>query len=239
VLGFAVYVFQQWQDYKHEQQSALEREERIDVEIAGRLSQFGQWFKKHLIDKHDPASYSFKDGIGMEEILHAISEFSASPRHSIADTGAQIREVFQTEEVFPEFAQRNLLSLYAELSAINEKMSKESFLSKLFAYDGVTGGDSAAGNSSDSTTPYSKRQAEYRDAMVALLSPRYLFDWKDDLNHDTFVSLFEVTFLTPDIRSFKLPSTDCLEKTADCQPSPATVTPEAGRGLIAFGSGRS
>jgi hypothetical protein len=32
LLSFAVYVFQQWQDYRHEQQSAIEKQERINVE---------------------------------------------------------------------------------------------------------------------------------------------------------------------------------------------------------------
>jgi hypothetical protein len=142
------------------------------------------------------------------------------------------------QEVLPEFAKRNMVSLYAELRSINEKISDAHFFRRLLMFDSVITERTTTDNPLVAITPYSIKQAEYRAAMVALLDPDYLFGYHP-FDHNTFVSLFEVTFFTSDIRNSKLPSTDCLEKTADCGASPNadTTAPVATRDRSAGGEG--
>jgi hypothetical protein len=167
--------------------------------------------------------YSFQATIKKDDVFTAISEFADTPQHAVPKVGAHI------QEMLPEFTERNLVSLYAELRSTNEKVSNTHFFRRLLMLDNVDLEGAAPENSSAAITPYSIKQAQYRAAMVALLDPDYLFGYQP-FDHNTFVSLFEVTFFTADIRNSKLPSTDCLEKTADCGASPNTgpLTPVAG-----------
>jgi hypothetical protein len=41
LLSAAVYSYQTWQDAKHQRELTTQRVERLNLEIAGRLSQFG------------------------------------------------------------------------------------------------------------------------------------------------------------------------------------------------------
>jgi hypothetical protein len=228
VLSLSVYVHQQWQDYKREQKDALARQEKLEIEIAGRLSQFGKWFKSNMLN-HDgyKVVYTFQDGVDRLQILQAISEFSDMPQHS-SRSGAHVREVF------PEFSKRNMLSLYAELSATADQIAQTDFIQRICSCAVWSGSATAESSVSEPPTEYAKKKAEFRSAMVAILDPDYLVHY-GQFNHDTFVSSFEAIFFTPDIRNTRLPSTDCLEKTDDCGATPVTPTPPAG--VTAEGAG--
>jgi hypothetical protein len=239
VWGGAVYFYQQWQDSKHEQQMTTEKAERIQLEIAGRIAQFGKWVKDTLVVK-EGASYRFQDGVTKNQISEAVADLADIPRHSRSPGRAYI------QEVFPEFSNRNLISLYAELSSINtkalEKDCPEGYCDLVGDRATITisnkKGQILANHPAISAADMRLseeilRRHEYKTALVTLLDSNYLIGYglsNHDLpNHDSFVKSFEVTFLTPDIRNSTLPSTDCIERTDDCQ-----LTANAGTSRIAL-----
>jgi hypothetical protein len=201
---------------RHQQQMTAERIERLNMEIARRLSQFGSWAISNLFVKSGSAKYDFREGVTETTIVEVIKALADIPRRQ-----GQLDTPY-IQEMFPEFKARNLISLYAELSLINRKAIEESCSAK---HCGIE--DSAAqtpmvtgATESDAARDLLVKRSQYREAIVALLAPSYLIRYDNHPDHDVFVGSFEGIFLTRDTRKSELPSTDCLETRANgCHPS--------------------
>jgi hypothetical protein len=219
VLGTAVYFYQTWQDEKHQQEITAQKVERLNLEIAGRVSQFGTWARVNLV-RSDDRGYQFQVGTDETKIKKAI-EYLADIPQFCKDTNTLC-----IHEMFSEFRKRNLISLYAELDLIARKSLEQSCHCNI---DKSHTKLDAIGLEEKLSTPISaimRRQShlgdndlhqlyiktmQYREAEVALLSPDYLIQYAVIPDHDTFIRSFEGIFLTEDIKSSRLPSTDCLE----------------------------
>src|ERR1700747_312271 len=59
LLSAAVYFYQTWQDDKHQREITIQRVEQLNLEIAGRLSQFGTWARANLIQEDNEGRYQF------------------------------------------------------------------------------------------------------------------------------------------------------------------------------------
>ena len=186
LLSGTVFEFNKFQDGRHERQAIAEKIEKLDLEIAGRITQFGEWANKNLFRQADGDGVLFQDNISNQRIEAAITGLADKPRRS----GHADRPYIQ--EVFPEFKKRNLISLYAELSMINDKAANAAA--------------AGAGEAAPET-----RRAQYRFAMNSLLNPAMLLRYQPEPNHDIFVDAFQSIFLTREIRDTGLPYTDCLE----------------------------
>jgi hypothetical protein len=75
LLSAAVFVYQTWQDNKHQQEITTERVERLNLEIAGRLSQFGTWARVNLLQVDDKGHSQFSAGVNNTAIERASLEF--------------------------------------------------------------------------------------------------------------------------------------------------------------------
>ena len=62
ILSSAVYAYQTWQDRKRQQEITGQQIERLTLEIAGRVSQFGTWTRNHLVYE--------QDGQKLEDLCH-------------------------------------------------------------------------------------------------------------------------------------------------------------------------
>jgi hypothetical protein len=198
LLTGGVWVFQTVQQNWQQQVLTTQKLEKLNLEIAGRLSQFGTWARLNLLDQQN-GHYAFQPGVDEKKINLAIEDLAATP-HAVTDV-----QRLSIHEMFPEFRRRNLLSLYAELSLITRQALEEACECKI-------GDDQAAAAVLD--RPHLRqlqaRMAEYREAETALLFPAYLLKYNEP-DHDIFIRSFQGVFLTEDTKRSRLPSTDCLE----------------------------
>jgi hypothetical protein len=218
LLSTAVYIYQIWQQDRQQQEMTTQKIENLNLEIAGRVSQFGTWARVNLLHEQN-GRYEFQESVNATRIARAIEELAASP-HSGEDT-----DRLYIHEILPEFATRNLISLYAELNLITQKALEEACHcnDNERAALSTVGADSKPpvvlssvipklSNHVDDTRVHEiyVKMIQYRQAEVALLSPAYLLQYHTP-DHDTFVRSFEGIFLTDDTKRSGLPSTDCLE----------------------------
>jgi hypothetical protein len=205
VLTGSVYGYQEWQENRQQKQITTQKTEKLNLEIAGRISQFGTWARANLVQQNkNDSRYEFKESVDETKIKAAIEDLAAAPQ-SGKDTDRRL----YIQEILPDFATRNLISLYAELNLIARKEIEEGasagmmsrIVPKVFQ------------NMDDSHVhELSVKIAQYREVEVALLYPGYLLKYEEEEpDHDTFVRSFEGIFLTEDTKRSGLPSTDCLE----------------------------
>jgi len=219
LLSTAVYAYQTWQDGRQQKVMTAQKLEKLNLEIAGRVSQFGTWARANLVDDHD-GRYNFQEGVNETSIITAIEDLAAAPQ-----SGGDAHRLY-IHEIFPEFRKRNLISLYAELNLVTRKALEQSCdcnTEESESLDNVASETRSAGMLSNITTKVfyavgdnrihelNVKMAQYREAEVALLSPSYLLQYHKHPNHDTFVRSFEGIFMTDDTKRSHLPSTDCLE----------------------------
>ena len=219
LLSTAVYVYQIWQDGRQQKVMTVQKMEKLNLEIAGRVSQFGTWARANLVDEHD-GRYNFQGDVNKKGIVTAIEDFAAAPQ-----SGGDAHRLY-IHEIFPEFRKRNLISLYAELNLVARKALEQSCdcnMDESQSSDNVASEIRSAGMFSGITNrvfykvddnrihELNVKTAQYREAEVALLSPSYLLQYHKHPNHDTFVRSFEGIFMTDDTKRSHLPSTDCLE----------------------------
>jgi hypothetical protein len=220
LLSGAVYLYQTWQDNKHQREITIQRVDQLNLEIAGRLSQFGTWARANLLQVDNKGHYQFSANVDRAAIEKAIDDLAAAPKSP--EPGNKL----YLHEVFTEFQKRNLISLYVELNLIVRKAIEEAC--NCIIHESLEKWD-AISSEARPTTPVSVligmqshfngddlrqlyiRTVQYKEAEVALLSPDYLFQYEQTPNHDTFIRSFEGIFLTEDTNRSGLPSTDCLE----------------------------
>jgi hypothetical protein len=218
LLSTAVYVYQIWEDGKQQQAMTAQKIERLNLEIAGRVSQFGTWARLNLLQEHN-GRYEFRESVNKTKIEAAIEDLAGTPQ------SRKDRDRLYIHEILPDFTTRNLISLYAELNLLTRKALEEGCRCKIDENQNSFGGGAEGKlerNLLDlistifQTTDYDHLHAlylkmvQYREAEVALLWPSYLLQYNDP-DHDTFVRSFEGIFLTEDTKRSGLPSTDCLE----------------------------
>ena len=213
LLSTAVYVYQVWEDGKQQQEMTAQKIEKLNLEIAGRVSQFGTWARLNLLHEHN-GRYEFRQGINEAKIEAAIEDLAAAPQ-----SGRDLDRLY-IHEILPDFSTRNLISLYAELNLITRKALEEGCHCNVDDSQATANGGSesnSVGMLSDIVSAANNdlhalylKMIQYREAEVALLSPAYLLQYNSP-NHDTFVRSFEGIFLTEDTKRSGLPSTDCLE----------------------------
>jgi hypothetical protein len=220
LLSAAVYFFQTWQDQKHQKELTTQKVEQLNLEIAGRLSQFGTWVRANLVQADGDGRYQFLPGVDNSTIEKAMDDLAAAPKSG--EPGNRL----YLHEVFTEFQKRNLISLYVELNLIVRKALEEacncSIRETLEKRDMI--GSEVKPMTSVSSLMRKRshlsdedlrqlyvRTIQYKEAEVALLSPDYLFQYGKTPDHDTFIRSFEGIFLTDDAKRSGLPSTDCLE----------------------------
>jgi hypothetical protein len=243
LLSTAVFLYQTWQDDKHQQELTTERVERLNLEIAGRLSQFGTWARANLVQADGEGRYQFSAGVNKTAIEKAIDDLAAAPKS--LEPGNKLH----LHEVFTEFQGRNLISLYVELNLIVRRVMEEACNCRI--HDTPEKWD-AISSETKPTTPVSSiirkkshlnddemhqlyvKTIQYKEAEVALLSPDYLFQYGQTPDHDVFIRSFEGIFLTDDAERSGLPSTDCLENFPDeggciTYPKPMVVSLDDGK----------
>lgn len=219
LLSTVVYMYQVWQQDRQQQEMTTQKIENLNLEIAGRVSQFGTWARVNLVHEQI-GRYEFQESVNATRIAKAIEELAASP-HPGEDT-----DRLYIHEILPEFATRTLISLYAELNLITRKALEEACHcndNESATPLSTVGADSKPPAVLSSIIPKLSNQVDdtrvhelyvkmiqYRQAEVALLSPAYLLQYHTP-DHDTFVRSFEGIFLTDDTKRSGLPSTDCLE----------------------------
>lgn len=118
LLSTAVYVYQVWEDGKQQQEMTAQKIEKLNLEIAGRVSQFGTWARLNLLHEHNGRS-EFRQGINEAKIEAAIEDLAAAPQ-----SGRDLDRLY-IHEILPDFSTRNLISLYAELNLITRKALEE------------------------------------------------------------------------------------------------------------------
>ena len=195
LLGGGTCLYHLWQESRQQQTVAATKVGALDVEIAGRLAQFGKWANANLLVRSG-AGFDFRKPLSNAEVVTAITQFADRPRQTRAAGAPYI------EEMYAEFAERDLISLYAELNAINNRR-----LEAACPNDACAG----AGSRPDDERQLLRRRAEYKSAMVAILDPAYLLRYQPRPEHTIFVGAFEGIFLTAEIRRSGLPYTDALE----------------------------
>jgi hypothetical protein len=211
-------MYQTWEDGKQQQEMTAQKIEKLNLEIAGRVSQFGTWARLNLLHEHN-GWYEFREGVNETRIEAAIEDLAAAPQ-----SGRDADRLY-IHEILPDFATRNLISLYAELNLITRKALEEGCHCKIdegqisasdHPESKPAGWLSSVASNVFQNTDDSRlhglylKMAQYREAEVTLLSPAYLLQYNPP-NHDTFVRSFEGIFLTEDTKRSGLPSTDCLE----------------------------
>jgi hypothetical protein len=224
LLSTAVFLYQNWQDDRHQREITTQRVEQLNLEIAGRLSQFGTWARANLVQGDGEGRYQFFPGVDNSTIEKAIDDLAAAPKSG--EPGNRL----YLHEVFTEFQKRNLISLYVELNLLVQKALEEacncSIRESLEKRDVI--GSEAKPVTSISSLMHNKshlsyedirqlyiRIIQYKEAEVALLSPDYLLQYGKTPDHNTFIRSFEGIFLTEDAKRSGLPSTDCLENLPD------------------------
>lgn len=218
LLSTAVYVYQIWEDGKQQQEMTAQKIEKLNLEIAGRVSEFGTWARLNLLHE-DNGRHEFQESVDERKIKLAIEDLAASPK-----SGKNADRLY-IHEILPDFSTRNLISLYAELNLITRKALEERCNCKIdddqITFSGssesksaglLSGVISKVFHNADDTHIQALylKMIQYREAEVALLWPAYLLQYNSP-NHDTFVRSFEGIFLTEDTKRSGLPSTDCLE----------------------------
>jgi hypothetical protein len=72
-------VYQVWEDGKQQQEMTAQKIEKLNLEIAGRVSQFGTWARLNLLHEHN-GRYEFRQGINEAKIEAAIEDLAAAPQ---------------------------------------------------------------------------------------------------------------------------------------------------------------
>jgi hypothetical protein len=104
-------------------------------------------------------------------------------------------------EITPEYKDRNLLSIIAELSALKPDWAKQGRASSV-----SLGG--RPGNASEK--PVRVGEDQLRKAMLALLSPEWLIAFKQP-EYSTFKQRFMEAFPVGEIGKFPFPGLDCFD----------------------------
>jgi hypothetical protein len=192
--------------------------EKLNLEIAGRVSQFGTWARLNLLDERN-GRYEFRDGVDETKIEESIEDLAAAPQ-----SGRNADRLY-IHEILPDFATRNLISLYAELNLITRKAVEEGCHCKIdenqSSFIDISESKPAGMLSAIASKVFQHaddnrlrslylKMVQYREAEVALLSPAYLLQY-NPRDHNTFIRSFQGIFLTEDTKRSGLPSTDCLE----------------------------
>jgi hypothetical protein len=94
-------------------------DEQLNLEIAGRLSQFGTWARANLLQVDNKGQYQFSAAVNKAAIEKAIDDLAAAPKSPEPGNNLHLHEVFT------EFHRRNLISLYVELNFIVQKALEE------------------------------------------------------------------------------------------------------------------
>jgi hypothetical protein len=246
LLSAAVYFYQTWQDDKHQREITIQRVEQLNLEIAGRLSQFGTWARANLLQVDNKGQYQFSAGVNKANkaiIEKAIDDLAAAPKSPEPGNNLHLHEVFT------EFQGRNLISLYVELNLIVQKALEEACNCSIIKNrENLGTTDAEVKPVTPVSTLIRKRSylndddlhqlyiriIQYKEAEVALLSPDYLFQYGQTPDHDVFIRSFEGIFLTDDAKRSGLPSTDCLENFPDggaciTYPKPMVVSLDDGK----------
>jgi len=230
VLGTAVYGYQTWQDSRKQQETMSQQIDKLNLEISGRLSQFGTWARDNMLYEYKSSQYKFKPDVTLGKIEDAIGDLASSPH-----AGGDGHRLY-IHEILPDFSSRNLISLYAEahlivlkiaeqnchckiverqakFSILNQDTGENSPMTFPFIF-GINKHSTSITDLDIVTASYITKLSQYKEAEVALLEPKYLLRYHDTPDHDTFVRSFEGIFLTDDTKRSGLPSTDCLENRA-------------------------
>jgi hypothetical protein len=243
LLSGAVYLYQTWQDDRHQREITTQRVEQLSLEIAGRLSQFGTWARANLLQGDGKGHYQFSAGVDKAAIEKAIDDLAAAPKSP--EPGNKL----YLHEVFTEFQKRNLISLYVELNLIVRKAIEESCNCSIRESRENLGATDSEVKPATPVAALIRKQShlndddlhqlyirtvQYKEAEVALLSPDYLLQYGQTHDHDTFIRSFEGIFLTEDAKRSGLPSTDCLENLPNgggciTYPKPMVVSSDDGK----------
>jgi hypothetical protein len=196
VLGIIVWQYQQWQQAIQARIERTQKIERLNLELAARMSQFGTWARSNLLTNNQ-----FQPGITDARVEAAIREMSKAPDDIRSEMSkAPAGDVIPIDEMFPENSKRNMLSLYGELAQLTQDQQINHDVADSILDD---------------------KKAVYNFAEIALIEPRALFGYRG-LNYDEFICQFKTTFLTADIGQYHLPSTDCLETKDNACKYPST-----------------
>jgi hypothetical protein len=102
------FAFQQWRDYVDQTSAAEANLTRLEYEVASRVSQYLGWFEAHLLvdlPPGGPSVHAFAPDTTRDKILESLEVFADLPRQASP----------RILEVFPEFRERSMISLLAEL----------------------------------------------------------------------------------------------------------------------------
>ncbi len=102
------FAFQQWRDYVDETTAEETNLTRLEYEVASRVSQYLGWFEAHLLVETKQGTkvvHAFAPDTTREDILMSLEVFADLPRQQNP----------RILEVFPEFRDRSLISILAEL----------------------------------------------------------------------------------------------------------------------------
>jgi len=199
-VGGGAWLFQQWRDAHEHSLSVEEKFERLNFEAAGRTAQYLSWVARHLSQK-DGNHREFIKAAPPNEILQSVRVFADVPR-SVKATSEDSPYI---QDMLPEFKDRDLLSIYAELNLINLKAAPTISYFRLVTPIST---DSAARNREPILQQ--KRAMVYADAMLALLEPGWLLDYAG-AEYGVFKDRFSKAFLSEDIQKFGFPYLDCFD----------------------------
>jgi hypothetical protein len=102
------FAFQQWRDWVDATSAEETNLMRLEYEVASRVSQYLGWFEAHLLietSEGAKTAHAFAPDTTREKILESLEVFADLPRQQNP----------RILEVFPEFRDRSLISILAEL----------------------------------------------------------------------------------------------------------------------------
>ena len=82
LLSTVVYIYQIWQQDRQQQEMTTQKIENLNLEIAGRVSQFGTWARVNLVHEQN-GRYEFQESVNAIRIAKAIEELAAQGASSI------------------------------------------------------------------------------------------------------------------------------------------------------------
>jgi hypothetical protein len=192
------WVFQQWRDSLQKADAAQERFEQLEFEVAGRTSQYLSWFAANNAKRVGKDQFVFADGVTRQKLTRSLRIFGDLPRRNV--------EGFPyIQEMLPEFKDRSLLSIFAELNVLNTKQKKLHGIKDRFVFP----------RNDPDLTVYSKLPKEGRREAVYLQAMQFFVDEPDIVPEGTdyagFKKLFSNVFLVGDIQDYDFPYTDCFD----------------------------
>jgi hypothetical protein len=210
IAGAGVWSFQQLRDAQLKEEAAARKFEQLEFELEARTSQYITWFVKNYMKKVDK-EVGFADGVTPEKLIASLRVFADLPRRNLSGYPNII-------ELYPEFKDRSLLTIFVELKSINERRRKPELLYPRPVPEVRVGDLSIQGVvpsppswNGDYEKLYKlplevRRRAIYVRAIEFLVS----MELPDNISYESFKKLFTEVFLTGDISGSDFPYLDCF-----------------------------